>query len=244
MGRGFLGCACLGVVGVLVAAGCGSSKKQSDLLFVSSRSGAYAIYAMSASGDGQRRLTSDSLPQATGPASLFFQVDPAWSADGRFVAFGSARTGKPQLYRMHVESIVTRRLTSLAHGAARASWSPDGKRIAFIEDEPGNLWVMRSDGTGARQIGGGLKNESDPAWSPDGTLIAYVLRTPGTDAKEVWVVHPDGTGKQRVTHLSASVGSPTWSPDSSRLAFATNARGHFEISVIGLDGSGLKRLTE
>ncbi len=244
MGGRFLGCACLGVFAVLLATGCGSSAKRSDLLFVSSRSGSYAIYAMGANGDGQRRLTSDALPEVTGPAGLFFQVDPVWSRDGHLVAFGSDRSGKPQLYVMRADGSGTRRLTSLAHGAARASWSPDGTKIAFIENEPGNLGVMRSDGTSAHQIGGGLANESDPSWSPDGALIAYVLRTPGTDVKELYVVRPDGTGKRRITHLNASVGSPSWSPDSSRLAFTTNARGHFEVSVVGLDGKGLKRLTD
>ena len=228
---------------VLLVAGCGSSSKKADLLLVSSRSGPYAIYAMGSNGDGQHRLSSDKLPAATGPAGLFFQVDPAWSRDGKLVAFGSDRSGKPQLYVMHADGSGMRRLTSLAHGAARASWSPDGKKVAFIENEPGNLGVMRSDGTGARQIGDGLSNESDPAWSPDGKLIAYVLRTPGGDIKELYVVRPDGTGKRQITHLNASVGSPTWSPDSSRLGFTTNARGHFEISVVNLDGSGVRRLT-
>src|SRR6266851_619533 len=124
MGRRSLPLACLGVFAALLAAGCGSSTKRSDLLLVSSRSGPYAIYAMGANGDGQRRLSSDSLPQATGPAGIFFQVDPAWSRDGQLVAFGSDRSGKPQLYVMHADGTGTRRLTSLARGATRASWSP------------------------------------------------------------------------------------------------------------------------
>ena len=163
MNRRAFGFGFLGVVTVLAAAGCGSSAKQSDLLLVSSREGPYAIYAMGSNGHGQHRLSSDSLPPASGLANIFFQADPAWSADGQLVAFTSTRSGKPQLYSMHADGTGTRRLTSLAQGAARASWSPDGERIAFIEDEPGNLWVMRSDGTGAHQIGGGLANESDPA---------------------------------------------------------------------------------
>ena len=243
-GRSSLGFACLGVFAVLVAAGCGSSTKRSDLLFVSSRSGPYAIYGMSANGDGQRRLTSDSLPQATGPAGLFFQVDPVWSRDGQLIAFGSDRSGKPQLYVTHADGTGTRRLTSLAHGAARASWSPDGKKIAFIENQPGNLWVMNASGTAAHQIGDGLENESDPAWSPDGALIAFVRRTPGGDIRELDVVRPDGTGRRQITHLNASVGSPSWSPDGSRLAFAANPRGHLEISIVGVDGKGLRRLTD
>ena len=244
MSSRLLGFAACCVAAASLVTGCGSSTKRSDLLFVSSRSGPYAIYAMGANGDGQRRLTGDPLPKTAGSATLFFQVDPAWSRNGRFVAFGSDRSGTPQLYVVGADGSGLRRLTSLAKGAARASWSPDGKRIAFIENQPGNLWVMNANGTAAHQIGDGLENESDPAWSPDGALIAFVRRTPGGDVRELDVVRPDGTGRRQITHLNASVGSPSWSPDGSRLAFAANPRGHLEISIVGVDGKGLRRLTD
>ena len=228
----------------LLAAGCGSSSKKSDLLMVSSRSGPYAIYAMSAGGDGQHRLSSDKLPAATGPAGLFFQVDPAWSPDGRLVAFGSDRSGKPQLYVIRADGSGLRQLTSLAKGAARPTWSANGKQIAFIAGEPGNLSVLGADGSNPRQIGDGLSNESDPSWSADGKLIAFVRRIQGTSIKELYVVRPDGKGARKLTTLNASVGSPTWSPDSKQIAFTSNAREHFEISIVGVDGSKLHRLTD
>ena len=239
-----LALAALAVLAVLLAAGCGASSKKSDLLLVSSRSGPYAIYAMGATGDGQHRLSSDKLPAATGPAGLFFQVDPAWSRDGKLVVFGSDRSGKPQLYVIHADGSGTQRLTSLAQGASRPTWSPDGRQIAFIAGAPGNLWVIGADGASPRQIGDGLSNESDPAWSPDGKLVAFVRRKQGTNIKELYVARPDGKGARKLTTLNASIGSPTWSPDSSRIAFVSNARGHFEIEIVGVDGSGLHRLTD
>ena len=79
------------LVTALVCAGCGGDDEaRPDLAFVSTRDGDYAIFEMNADGSAQRRLTT---PRASSsPARLFFQVEPAWSPDGR----GSrSRAGAP-----------------------------------------------------------------------------------------------------------------------------------------------------
>ncbi len=110
------------------------------------------------------------------------------------------------------------------------TWSPDGKWLAFARSTDGrrsfHVYVMRSDGSGVRQITQGRFDES-PAWSRDGRWIAY--RTMGG----LRIVHPNGRGSRFVrgtgvtaARYTASYGEwPSWTP-SGRLSYAF----HSEIS--------------
>lgn len=240
------------VVAVLVAsmaflvAGCGGgSKPRPDLLFVSTRDGVYAIYAMDADGSRQQRFSTDPLPKkTTAPSALLYEVDPAWSPDGRQVAFASDRSGRYEVYVTPAAGGPARRLTSETGGATQPAWSPDGKKIAFVRFQPGALYVVPVAGGAAQRLSDDQGDQSYPTWSTDGKQIAFVRRTPGTSVKEIWVMNADGTGTRQVTHLEASIISPSWAPSGTRLAFSSNARGQYEIYAIDLDGKGLHRLTE
>jgi TolB protein len=228
---------------LLAAAGCGSSgpPPPSTLLFVSTRDGDYAIFGLSADGD-EHRLTKQKGDPST-REGLFFQAEPAWSPDGRTIAFVSRRDGRSHIYVMRSDGTGTRRLTSSAPDDGSPTWSPDGRRIAFSRVD--DLYVVAARGGPARRIGQGVGGEAlDPAWSPDGKLIAYDYRPPGFSIREIWVVGPDGKHPRRVTNIREISTRPAWSPDGRRIAFQSDAHGgHVEIYSIGLDGTGLRRET-
>ena len=133
----------------LPAAGCGgesSAGAESEIAFVTSRDGDYAIYGMRADGSGEGRLSSE--PESDDvrrtPAQAFFQVEPAWSPDGEQIAFASRRDGRSHIYVMSADGSGTRQLTSGKHDDTAPAWSPDGKWIAFARD--GRVFVMTPDG--------------------------------------------------------------------------------------------------
>ena len=159
-------------------AGCGGDDPtRSDIAFVSSRDGDYAIFVMAADGGGERRLTEpDGDP--TDENATFFQIEPAWSADGARIAFASGRSGTSDIYVMNADGTGTTQLTDTTDNDTHPTWSPDGSTIAFAR--AGDIYTMDADGSNARRISDINAEESDPAWAPGGELIAYVRRTPGT----------------------------------------------------------------
>jgi TolB protein len=236
--------AAAGAAAALLLAGCGGSAgdPRPDLVLVSTRDGDYAIFAMNADGGRQKRLTEAEGDPETA-RGLFFQVDPAWSPDGRRIAFASRRGGTLDIYVMNADGTATRRLTSTKEHDGHPTWSPDGKRIAFERDDK-DLYVMQADGSGARRLTGLEASESQPAWSPDGRWIAFVRRQPGSDDLEIWLVQPDGSGDRKLIFLGGRSFSPAWSPDSRQVAFSSNRGGRFyDIYTVGLDGKGVRRLT-
>ncbi len=178
MRRLFLLFACLALLAVV--AGCGgesSAGAESEIAFVTSRDGDYAIYGMRADGSGEGRLSpepeSDDVRRT--PAEAFFQIEPGWSPDGEQIVFASRRDGRSHIYVMSADGSGTRQLTSGKHDDTAPDWSPDGKWIAFARD--GRVFVMTPAGKQLRRVtttpGG---EEREPAWAPDGTWIAMVRR--------------------------------------------------------------------
>jgi Tol biopolymer transport system component/DNA-binding winged helix-turn-helix (wHTH) protein len=119
-----------------------------------------------------------------------------------------------------------------------ASWSPDGRFIAYCSDRGGKLdiWVKQVSGGDPVQITKGEGNNWQPDWSPDGKYIAY--RSESGDGGLFVVPALGGTGLER---RIASFGyHPRWSPDSSKILFQT----HFtwldmndKFYVVLMDGS-------
>ena len=111
------------------------------------------------------------------------------------------------------------RLTSRRRNT-QPTWSPDGRRLAFVGEAGLYLSVQGPRGN-VRRIAGAPTYEvvSHPAWSPNGRWIAFEAR----DAAGQWVIHvirPNGTGDHSVTTgVSGGDREPAWSPDGKTIAF-------------------------
>ena len=117
---------------------------------------------MNADGSGQRRLTRDARNSAT----------PAWSPDGRKIAFEGGRDGTNGVYVVNADGSGQRRL---ARNGRAPAWSPDGRTIAFFSDT--KIYLMNADGSEHRPLTKPLGGrEGSLAWSPDGRKLAFLAR--------------------------------------------------------------------
>jgi Tol biopolymer transport system component len=100
--------------------------------------------------------------------------------------------------------------------------SPDGQWLAtYSLDKTNHIYVVRTDGTGLRQVtDDGFKNIA-PRWSPDGKQIAFYSNRSGP--YQVWLIHPDGSGLRQLTFGTANETYyyPVWSPDGRHLVYSS-----------------------
>ena len=143
--------------------------------------------------------------------------DPAWSPDGKLIAFESQWQGNVlRIYVVRRDGTGLRALTPAAGGdtgASQATWAPDGRRIAFTADFDGDsdIYVVRADGNGLGQVTHNAVEDTTPTWSPDGRRIAFA-RIASEDEPARIVVRDLATGAEAEIAERDIAYEPVWQP--------------------------------
>jgi Tol biopolymer transport system component/serine/threonine protein kinase len=184
--------------------------------------------AGSEAGGRPRPLTAD-----TGKTSR-----PAFSPDGRKLAFDRGRPGNPtDLWVMDPSGGNALPVTTHRAEDHLASWFPDGRRLAFVSDRGGRaaLWSVPLDG-GAETALLELPQDFDwPRLSPDGKRVAFHSRAGGR-AINTWVAALPGGKPRQLTFDAELMGFPAWSPDGGLLALEMKRGEHTHIAVVPSGG--------
>jgi TolB protein len=159
------------------------------------------IYLLDRQGNIKQRLTNN-------PG---IDISPAFSPDGRQIAFASSRGGNPQIYLMPATGGPARRLTYNGGYNVTPAWSPKGDLIAYAGRTGSGfqIFVISPQGGGPRQITQEGSNES-PTWSPDGSYVACSSTRGGKAA--IYVVNVKTGAATRVTNMPGNQIQPAWAP--------------------------------
>ncbi len=135
-------------------------------------------------------------------------VDPAWSPDGKTLAFTSNRSGTPQIYLVDISGKNLRRITFKGRYNTSPVWSPKGDLIVFNGIRKGvfKLFSIKPDGASLRRLTALRGNQSEPSWSPDGRFLTFALERGGKSS--VYLLNI-ATGWWRKLGRGES---PAWSP--------------------------------
>jgi TolB protein len=161
------------------------------------------------------------------------QSMPAWSPDGKQIAYVSYAVGVSEIFTMRADG-------SGAHALGASGgwprWSPDGRQICFSRDHA--IWVIDVAGGAARNFGSG----DTCAWSNRGQSILF--DRDDSVMREIFRVPAVGGDPTRLTTDAQTNGGPVESPDGARVAFNSSRDGRgFAIFVMNSDGSSPRRLT-
>lgn len=217
------------------------------ILFQSNRSGRWQLWEMASDGSQLARVTSNAANDR----------QPAWSPDGRFVAYSSddgMTAGKRAILVMPwppSESLPPRRLTSGEGQDVHPKWLRDGSGLVFnrisADGKQADVHIVTLDGAERKiPLGPGLNTYASVA----GTRLIYRGTTTeeGRDGtfenSDIFSANLDGSRKTRLTDDPAFDGWPAISPDGTTIAFASRRGGDkFRVFLMPINGGTAREVT-
>ena len=155
-------------------------------------------------------------------------LHPAWSPDGRYLAFLRDLGGKYGVYL--VPALPGGAERKLIEASSGVSWSQDGKTLAIASlptpDDPGSILLLNVETNETRRLTTAVQSfrEFTPVFSPDGKTIAFV-RSYSNSAREIFVVPTSGGTPKQLTSDKRPIFGLTWTADSRELVFSANRGG-------------------
>jgi TolB protein len=203
------------------------------MVYLTVVAGVEQLFTANVDGGDVRQITHDA----------FDHEDPAWSPDGRKIAYVSQAGGGEVISMMNPDGTGVEALSPATVHAIHPSWTPDSRAVLYCttddldpprKNESDIFRIELATRAITRLITGGIN--TFPVMSPDGRHIAFRRIIDGNNS-EVFLADADGSNARNLTNDPAFDGWPAWSPDGRRIAFASNRRGNQQIFVMDADGS-------
>jgi TolB protein len=203
--------------------------------------GSQDLWSVDADGENLQRLTRDRAQESGYPLAM----SPAWSPDGRRVAYVSYQSGLPRIYEMNLDTGERKEVPASRDGDyITPTYTPDGRRLAFAINAGRSSGLFTYDIVNdccLETITQGRWEDISPSFAPDGRQLVFNSNRLGVGAPQIYRMPANGG---QATILSPYVynrpgyyTSPQWSPRGDRVAYhgRIQQRGRHQILVSELD---------
>ena len=192
------------------------------------------IYLMDYDGHGDAKFTRH------GSLSL----SPAWSPDGKHLAYTSYRDGNPDLYIQNTKTGVFKKMSRKKGINIAPSWSPRGGKIALtlsLNNGNSEIYTLAVRNGKLERLTHNWATDVSPSWSPDENKIAFVSSRSGTP--QVYCLDQKRGRIKRLTFEGNYNTSPAWSPRGEWIAYTGRTNGKFNLHRVSDDGQFTQQLT-
>jgi Tol biopolymer transport system component len=163
---------------------------------------------------------------------------PSWSPNGKrlLIARDTGDFGV-DLDTIRPDGGGLRRLSHQRDGVFSPTWSPAGRRIAFLGGDDA-LYLLSADGRHRRRLAGRFGTRL--SWSPDGTTLAFEIRGISPDLNaDIGTVDVETRKRRTLTHGEGDEFGPAWSPDGREIAYVAGKN----LWLMDADGGDQRQLT-
>jgi dipeptidyl aminopeptidase/acylaminoacyl peptidase len=180
---------------------------------------------------------------AAGGAIVFSKV----SEDHQIYKDEAGKVLPPKAPEGGLFAVKDRHLNQLTENPADSepSFSADGHTIAFVRE--GDVYAMRADGSGQKQLTSGAELDSRPLVSPNGRLVVFERRTAAAAPRDLYSVSVNGGSANKIAGSEADEHEASFSPDGRAIAFvrtsAADGGSNDDIYTVRPSGAKLRRLT-
>lgn len=186
--------------------------------------------------DGYNQMTVHRSPQPI--------MSPAWSPDGRKLAYVTFESGRAALVIQTLDSGAIRQVASFPQHNGAPAFSHDGSKLAFALSKTGSLhvYVMDLESGDIRQVTNGRSNNTEPIWFPDGQTLAYTSDQGGRP--QVYKININGGMPQRLSWQGSQNQDADMSSDGKFLTMVTSNHDAQHITILNLDTQAVQILTD
>ncbi len=165
-------------------------------------------------------------------------ISPAWSPDGRELAYVSFESQKAVVYVQEVASGKRRSIANFRGSNSAPAFSPDGQTLAVTLSRDGGsqIYLLGRDGNNLRRLTNSPAIDTEPVFAPDGRGLYFVSDRGGTP--QIYRTLINGTAVERITFASSYNISPAISPDGRTMAYISRLGSDFRLHTLDLTTGG------